>query len=349
MADKIKVGILGATGTVGQKFIRLLENHPFFEVSDLVASERNKGKIYGEAVSWKQETSIPSDVLKKTIKTYDQDLEAKLFFSGLDASVAGEIETYLAGKGCAVISNSKNHRMDFDVPISIPEINAEHFELLAKQKSKGFIVTNSNCSTMFLALTLAPLHKKFGIKKVFVSTMQAISGAGYPGVPSIDILGNIVPYIGGEEEKIESELQKMLGTYEDGKILHAGFTVSAHCNRVPVIDGHTETVSIEFEQTPSVHEVKSVLKEFTSEPQSMDLPTAPEHPVVVMEENDRPQPRLDIYKEKGMAAFVGRIRECSLFDIKMVIMGHNTIRGAAGAAVLNAEYLYKKGYLDRVL
>lgn len=338
----LKVGILGATGTVGQKFIRLLENHPYFEISDIVASGRNKGKKYIDAVSWKQETKIPENVKNMKLKTYDEDLEANLFFSGLDASVAGEIETFLADKGSYVISNSKNHRMDKDVPISIPEINEEHFEILKTQKHDGFIVTNSNCSTMFLALVLAPLHKKFGIKKVFVSTMQAISGAGYPGVPSLDILGNVVPYIGGEEDKLETELRKMLGTYENGSIIDADITVSAHCNRVPVIDGHTETLSIEFDKKPSVDEVKSILKNFKSTPQELKLPSAPDNPIIVHEDDDRPQPRLDAYVNNGMSASVGRIRECSIFDIKMVIMGHNTIRGAAGAAILNAEYLYAK-------
>ncbi|MCG8571088.1 MAG: aspartate-semialdehyde dehydrogenase [Spirochaetes bacterium] len=346
---KIKVGVLGATGTVGQKFIYLLEQHPFFEVSDLVASERSKGKKYQQAVVWKQDAEIPANVKDLTVKTYDEPLTAKIFFSGLDAAVAGDIETYLAEKGNVVITNSKNHRMDKDVPISIPEINSEHFEILKKQPYPGFIVTNSNCSTMFLAIALAPLHKKYKIKRLFVSTLQAISGAGYPGIPSLDILGNVVPFIGGEEEKIESELKKMLGTFDGQQIIPADFTVSAHCNRVPVIDGHTETVSIEFEQKPSVNEIKELLSSFQGEPQQMDLPFAPDYPVIVREQDDRPQPRLDANLYKGMATFVGRIRECNVFDIKMVIMGHNTIRGAAGAAVLNAEYLYKKGYFDSII
>lgn len=346
---KIKVGILGATGTVGQKFITILNNHPFFEISDLVASERNEGKTYKEATSWKQNTDIPSHIENIRIKTYTAPLEAKLFFSGLDASVAGEIETYLAEKGNAVISNSKNHRMDDDVPISIPEVNSEHFNLLKQQKTKGFIVTNSNCSTMFLAIALAPLHKAFGIEKLIVTTMQAISGAGYPGVPSLDILGNVVPFIGGEEEKLETELKKMLGTYQNGKIIPADFSVSAHCNRVPVVNGHTETVSIQFRKKPELREIKKLLEEFTAEPETMGLPMAPEKVITVFEEENRPQPALDVEKQKGMGTFVGRIRKCNVFDVKMVIMGHNTIRGAAGAAVLNAEYLYKKGHLEELL
>lgn len=346
--SKIKVGVLGATGTVGQKFITILKNHPYFELTDLVASDRSKGKKYKEAVSWKQDTDIPANIENLTVKTYDENLEAKIFFSGLDASVAGEIETYLAEKGCAVISNSKNHRLDDNVPISIPEINSEHFKLINDQKTKGFIVTNSNCSTMFLAIALAPLHEKYGIDKLVVTTMQAVSGAGYPGVPSLDILGNVVPFIGGEEEKIEVELKKMLGKYQDGKIIPADFTVSAHCNRVAVIDGHTETVSISFKKKPDVEDVKKVLREFTAEPEKMELPMAPEKVITVFEEDNRPQPKLDANKYKGMGTFVGRVRKCNIFDIKMVIMGHNTIRGAAGAAVLNAEYLYKKGYFDRL-
>ncbi len=346
---KIKVGILGATGTVGQKFITILQDHPYFEISDLVASDRSKGKKYMEAVSWKQEMVIPESIKNMTVKTYDEKIEGKILFSGLDASVAGEIESNLAERGYAIISNSKNHRMDDNVPISIPEINSEHFKLIDDQKTKGFIVTNSNCSTMFLAIALAPLHEKFGIEKLIVTTMQAVSGAGYPGVPSLDILGNVVPYIGGEEEKIEIELKKMLGKYKNGKIEDADFVVSAHCNRVPVIDGHTETVSVLFKKKPTIEELKSALNSFDAEPQQMGLPMAPKKVVTVMEEQDRPQPRLDACKDKGMGTYVGRIRKCNIFDYKMVVMGHNTIRGAAGAAVLNAEYLYKKGLLNKIL
>ncbi len=349
MSNKIKVGVLGATGTVGQKFIVLLKDHPFFEVTDLVASDRSKGKPYKEACSWKQEVNMPDNVKNLTVKTFDEKIDAVILFSGLDASVAGEIEASLADKGKVVISNSKNHRMEKDVPILIPEINEEHFKLTDDQKYKGCIITNSNCSTMFLAIALGPLHREFGIEKIIVSTMQAVSGAGYPGVPSLDILGNVVPYIGGEEEKIETELKKMLGTYSKGEIRLADFSVSAHCNRVPVIDGHTETVSILFKKKVTPAQVKEVLKNFKHEAQSMNLPTSPEKAIVVMEEDNRPQPRFDAPKDKGMVTFVGRIRECNVFDIKMVVMGHNTIRGAAGAAILNAEYLYKKGLLEKYL
>ncbi len=347
--EKIKVGILGATGTVGQKFITLLNNHPFFEITDLVASERNQDKLYKEACNWKQETFIPESIKNMKLKLYNEKLDAKILFSGLDASVAGEIETYLANEGFVVVSNAKNHRMEDDVPIALPEINPEHFEAIKHQKTKGCIVTNSNCVVMPLALVLGPLHKEFGIETMVVNTMQAVSGAGYPGVASLDILGNVIPYIGGEEEKIQIELNKILGKYESGKIVSADFKVSAHANRVPVIDGHTETVSISFKKKPTVEQIKNILNNFTAEPQAFKLPSAPEKPVIVMEEENRPQPRFDAYKDKGMAAFVGRIRECNVFDIKMVILGHNTIRGAAGCAVLNAEYMYKKGLLDKYL
>ncbi len=349
MSNKIKVGVLGATGTVGQKFIVLLKDHPFFEITDLVASERSSGKLYKDACSWKQDINIPDAVKNIKVKSHEDKIDAVILFSGLDASVAGEIESYLADKGKVVISNSKNHRMEKDVPILIPEVNEEHFKVTADQKYKGCIITNSNCSTMFLAIALAPLHKEFGIEKIIVSTMQAVSGAGYPGVPSIDIMGNVVPYIGGEEEKIETELKKMLGTYSRGEIVPADFIVSAHCNRVPVIDGHTETVSILFKKRPTVEQVKKLLNSFEHETESMGLPTAPAKAITVLEEENRPQPRFDALKDKGMTTFVGRIRECNVFDIKMVVMGHNTIRGAAGAAILNAEYLYKKGLLERYL
>lgn len=347
--SKINIGVLGATGTVGQKFIRLLEGHPYFDISDIVASERNKGKKYKDAVSWKQETDIPENVKNMTLKTYNENMSAKIYFSGLDSSVAGEIEDYLAENGSLVISNSKNHRTDDDVPILLPEINEEHIELIKQQKTKGAIITNSNCSSMFLAMALAPLHKKFGIKKVIVTTMQALSGAGYPGVASLDILGNVVPFIGGEEDKVENEINKMLGTYKDGKIEFADIIVSAHCNRVPVIDGHTETLSILFDKKPSIEDVKKTLSSFRGSPQEMKLPIAPENPIVVLEEENRPQPRLEVMKQKGMATYVGRIRECNVFDIRMVVLGHNTIRGAAGASILNAEYMYKKGMLEEYL
>lgn len=345
MNNKISVAILGATGTVGQKFITLLEGHPQFQVKEVVASPRSAGKAYKDACSWKQDNFIPADVADLIVKSTDEALESPVLFSGMDASVAGEIEEKYASEGHFVISNAKNHRMDPNVPIIIPEVNADHFEVLNRQPWKGGIVTNSNCSTMFLAMVLAPLHKAFEIDYLHVTTMQAISGAGYPGVPSMDILGNVVPYIGGEEEKMEIEPQKILGTLEGDTIVSADFKVSAQCNRVPVFDGHTESVSIKFKKSAPVDQVKKVLNDFSGLPQEKDLPFAPSKPILVFEEADRPQPARDAWKENGMSACVGRVRECNINDIRMTIMGHNTVRGAAGAAILNAETLVALGYI----
>lgn len=344
--EKISVAVLGATGTVGQKFISLLENHPFFEVTEVVASSRSAGKKYKDAVSWKQDRFIPENVADLVVKTTEDSLDSRILFSGMDAEVAGPAEEEYARRGHFVISNSKNHRMDKDVPIIIPEVNPEHFELIKVQPYKGAIITNSNCSTMFLAMVLAPLHRAFGVEKVFVSTMQAISGAGYPGVASMDILGNVIPFIGGEEPKMECEAQKILADLKNGELVPAPFVVSAHCNRVPVFDGHTESVSILFKNKPTVEQVKETLRNFKGIPQKKQLPFAPKQPILVFEEDNRPQPARDVWKENGMAACVGRIRECSIFDIKMTVMGHNTVRGAAGAAILNAETLVELGYLN---
>lgn len=343
--NKISVAILGATGTVGQKFITLLEGHPYFEVKEVVASPRSAGKLYQDACSWKQDNFIPSDVASLTVKSTDEKLESPLLFSGMDASVAGEIEEKYADAGHFIISNAKNHRMDPNVPIIIPEVNADHFELLKTQPWKGGIVTNSNCSTMFLAMVIAPLHKKYEIDYLHVTTMQAISGAGYPGVASMDIIGNVVPYIGGEEEKMEMEPQKILGSINGDVVKSADFKVSAQCNRVAVFDGHTESVSIKFKNAVTVEGVKEVLRNFKGIPQEKNLPFAPAQPIIVFEEADRPQPARDVWKEKGMSACVGRVRECTINDIRMTIMGHNTIRGAAGAAILNAETLVALGYI----
>jgi len=344
--SKIPVAVLGATGTVGQKFIVLLQNHPNFEIRELVASERSAGKGYAEVCSWKQNEFIPDSVRGMTVKSTDDPLESRILFSGLDSSVAGPIEENYASAGHIVISNSKNHRMDANVPLVIPEINHQHFDLTKKQPYKGAIITNSNCSTMFLAMVLAPIHLAFGVELVQVTTMQAITGAGYPGVPSIDILGNVVPYIGGEEDKLESEPQKILGTLQDDRILPAPFKISAQCNRVPVFDGHTETLSLKLKNKVGPAEVAKVLASFRGYPQEHHLPSAPEQPILVLTEPDRPQPARDVWKNGGMSALVGRIRECSVLDLKMVILGHNTVRGAAGAAVLNAETYIDLGYLE---
>jgi aspartate-semialdehyde dehydrogenase len=350
MSSKIPVGVLGATGAVGQKFIALLEKHPWFEVTEVAASERSAGKPYATAASWKQKTPIPQSVRDLEVKPCSPGLDCRIVFSGLDASVAGEVEDAFAKAGYVVLSNSRNHRMDADVPLVIPELNSDHLGVIALQRrnraSDGFIVTNSNCSTMFLAMALGPLHREFGVEKVFVATLQAVSGGGYPGVPSLDILGNVIPYIGGEEEKMEIETRKILGRFDGQRIELADFAVSAHCNRVAVEDGHTESVSVKLGRSTSAAEIAALLESFTGPPQKLGLPTAPEHPIIVCKAQDRPQPRFDVEQAGGMAALVGRLRPCPLLDFKFTVLGHNTIRGAAGASILNAELLKAQGFLD---
>ena len=342
---RIPVAILGATGTVGQKFITLLAGHPQLEICELVASPRSAGKVYREAVSWKQDSSIPSAVADMTVLPLESELKSRILFSGLDSSVAGEAETRFASVGHVVISNSRNHRMDANVPLVIPEVNADHLALIQKQPYRGSIVTNSNCSTMFLAMVLAPLHQTFGLEAVQVSTMQAISGAGYPGVASMDILGNVIPYIGGEEEKLETEPLKILGQLGDGRIEPAEFSLSAQCNRVAVFDGHTENISIKFKTHPTVEEVRRALRDFKGQ-MTVELHSAPQQPIVLNDKEDRPQPARDVWVNGGMSAVVGRIRPCPVLDMKMTVLGHNTVRGAAGAAILNAEAMLALGYLD---
>jgi aspartate-semialdehyde dehydrogenase len=343
--EKIPVAVLGATGTVGQKFILLLQNHPFFELAELVASQRSAGKPYSAACQWKQDTPLPQSLAHLTVKAAEDRLESHILFSGLDASVAGPLESELAERGHIVISNSRNHRMDEDVPLVIPEINHEHLDLVHRQRHAGAIITNPNCSTIFLTMALAPLHREFGVKAVNVTTLQAISGAGYPGVPSMDILGNVIPYISGEEEKMETEPLKILGSLRGDRVEPAQIKISAQCNRVPVFDGHTETLSVKLKTKASPEDVAQVLAQFRGLPQELALPFAPENPIVLLQDQDRPQPRRDVGLERGMCTVVGRIRACPVLDIKMVILGHNTVRGAAGAAILNAETLLKKGYL----
>ena len=350
MSGKIPVGVLGATGAVGQKFIKLLEGHPWFEVTEVAASERTSGKLYGDAVSWKQVTPIPEAVQSLEVKPCTPDLKCRIVFSGLDANVAGKIEEDFARAGYIVLSNSKNHRLDEDVPLVIPEVNPEHLGLIPIQrrnrKSTGYMVTNANCTTMFLAMALGPIHKAFKIEKVFMVSMQAVSGAGYPGVPSLDILGNVIPYIGGEEEKVEIETRKILGTFNGRTIDLADFPVSAQCNRVAVEDGHTESVSIKLATKTTAAEIASLLRNFSGVPQQLRLPSAPEKPYLVMDAPDRPQPRFDVNRAMGMATCVGRIRPCSILDFKLTLMGHNTVRGAAGASILNAELLKAQGFLE---
>jgi aspartate-semialdehyde dehydrogenase len=350
MSNKIPVGILGATGAVGQRFVQLLENHPWFETTELAASDRSAGKTYKDATNWRQYTPIPEALKNKIVKPCEPNLDCKIVFSGLDSSVAGEVEQAFAKAGYLVLSNSKNHRMDDDVPLLVPEVNSEHLGLIKTQRERrgwsGAIVTNPNCSTIGLVMALAPIHRAFGVTRLIVSTMQALSGAGYPGVPAIDMLGNVIPYIGGEEDKVETEPLKIMGRLDGDKIHFAECKISAHTNRVFVEDGHMETVSLELEKKASPEEVADVLRNFTSLPQELKLPTAPVPPVIVMEEKDRPQPRFDRDAGNGMSAVVGRIRPCPVFDIRLVVLSHNTIRGAAGAAILNAEIMKAKGYLD---
>jgi aspartate-semialdehyde dehydrogenase len=349
MANKIPVGVLGATGAVGQKFVKLLENHPWFELTQLAASDRSAGKKYADAVVWRQYSAVPQHLKNKQVKPCEPNLDCQIVFSGLDASVAGEIEENFARAGYFVLSNSRNHRMDDDVPLLVPEVNFEHLELIKTQRTRrgwsGAIVTNPNCSTIGLVMPLAPMDRAFGVKRVIVATMQALSGAGYPGLSAIDMLGNVVPFISGEEEKVETEPLKIMGKLDGDAIRFAGFRISAHTNRVFVEDGHMECVSVELERKATVDEVVRVLADFTSLPQELKLPSAPERPVIVSAERDRPQPRFDRDVGDGMSAVVGRIRTCPVFDIRFVVLSHNTIRGAAGAAILNAEIMKAKGYL----
>ena len=350
MVGKIPVGILGATGTVGQRIVQLLERHPWFEVVWLGASERSAGLTYAEAARWRLKTPMPAAVAGLKVSDPRPENAPKVVFAALDAAVAKELEPQFAGTGHAVISNSSAFRMQPDVPLVIPEVNPEHLHVLEcqqwRKKSGGFLVTNSNCSAMGLTLALAPLHRRFGVEKVFVVTLQAVSGAGYPGVASLDILGNVIPYIAREEEKMEEESRKMLGKVAGSSIEPAGFVVSAQCNRVAVEDGHTESVSVKLKQPATAEEVLAAWQEFRGLPQELRLPNAPEAPLFYDPTPDRPQPRLDVERGAGMSASLGRLRPCPLLDWKFTVLSHNTIRGAAGAALLNAELLKAQGYLD---
>jgi aspartate-semialdehyde dehydrogenase len=350
MTGKIPVGVLGATGAVGQKFVKLLENHPWFELTEVAASDRSAGKPYAEATTWRQYTPIPSSIAKKTVKACEPGLDCRVVFSGLDSSVAGEVEENFARAGYVVLTNSKNHRMDDDVPLVLAEINPDHLGLIKTQQKRrgwtGAIVTNSNCSAMGLVLALGPIHQALGISRLVVTTMQALSGAGYPGHSAIDMLGNVIPFISGEEEKLEIETRKMLGSFAADTIQLADIRVSSHTNRVFVEDGHMECVSLELRKKASPDEVAGLLEGFRSLPQELKLPSAPAQPVIVTRERDRPQPRFDRDAGHGMSAVVGRIRECPVFDIRFVVLSHNTIRGAAGAAILNAELMKSRGYIQ---
>lgn len=347
--NKIEVGILGATGMVGQNFIKFLNGHPWFEVTWLGASDRSAGKKYRDACKWNLDGTAPEAIRDRVVEECKPGNAPRLVFSATDASVATEIEQAFAKAGHVVVSNSKNHRMERDVPLLVPEINPDHLKLVPlQQRARGWngqIVTNPNCSTVVLTMGLAAL-KPFGIERVIVTTMQAISGAGYPGVPSMDINANVIPFIGGEEEKMQQETQKILGTLKGDHIEPLKAKVSAHCNRVPVVDGHTVTVSVELANKASEAELIQAFNSYSSLPQQRNLPSAPARPVQYMSEADRPQPRKDVERDRGMSAFIGRLRPCSVFDYKFVALGHNTVRGAAGAAVLNAELMHSEGMLD---
>lgn len=345
----IPVGILGATGMVGQQFIALLADHPWFKVAYLGASERSAGKPFREAAAWRLPNRLPDDVANRVVEAASPTNAPRLVFSGLDSSVAGEIEAAFAEAGHIVVSNSRNYRMVDTVPLVIPEVNGDHLKLLdaqaAAQGWKGRIVTNPNCATVVLAMALAPL-RQFGLTSTIITTLQAISGAGYPGVPSWDILGNIIPYIGGgEEEKVETETKKILGTLRAGHIDNHPVRLSATTTRVPVQNGHTGSISVGLEQRPTPDAVIDAWRSFRGRPQALQLPSAPPRPIVYLDEMNRPQPLLDANRDGGMTVTIGRLRPCPLFDYKFVALGHNTIRGAAGAAILNAELMHAEGLL----
>lgn len=339
--DKVRVGILGATGAVGQKFVELLADHPWFELTALAASEKSQGKPYSQAVNWILSSPLPQKAAELEVLPCKPNLPCAIVFSGLDSSVAGEIEKDFAENGYMVVSNASNYRMAKDVPLLIPEVNPDHLELLKLQKTKGKVVTNPNCSVIGLALALKPLHQQFGIEALHVTTLQAISGAGYPGVASLDILDNVIPFIKGEEHKIETEPQKILGTLDKP----APFKISAQCNRVPVTDGHMACVSIKLMRKPTQQDMIDAWEHFTSEAQSLGLPSAPQRPVHYFAEDKYPQPRLHRTLDKGMAVSVGRLQPCPLLDYKFTLLSHNTVRGAAGCALLNAELLMRKGFI----
>ena len=349
MPSKIPVGILGATGVVGQRFLQLLEHHPWFEPAWLAASDRSAGLPYEEAVRWRLRTPIPESVARMKISPAAPEGAPRVIFAALDSDIARELEPRFAADGCAVISKSSALRMQEDVPLVVPEVNADHVKLIHAQRwrqdSGGFVVTNPNCSAIGLVMGLAPLHHRFGLEKVMVVTMQAVSGAGYPGVASLDILGNVIPYIAKEEEKMEEETRKLLGRADATRIQPAAFAISAQCNRVAVEDGHTESVSVKLAQKASAEEIIETWRTFRAAPQQLRLPNAPERPLIYDCAPDHPQPRFDVDRGAGMSASVGRLRPCGVLDWKFTVLSHNTIRGAAGAALLNAELLKAQGYL----
>jgi aspartate-semialdehyde dehydrogenase len=350
MSERIDVAVLGATGSVGQRFVQLLDNHPWFRVAELVASERSAGRKYRDVCDWRLATPMPSEVGSLRVKGLDDEIGSPIVFSSLPGGLAARLEVELASQGKSVFTNARDNRMEPDVPLVIPEVNAEHLCMIERQRaergwSKGLVVANPNCSTIHLVLALKPIWDRFGIESGMVTTLQAASGAGYPGVSSMDLVDNIVPYIGGEEEKIEIESRKLLGRVENGAFADADIVLSAQCMRVAVRDGHTESVSLRLRRPGDVEEVIDALESFRGRPQLLELPSAPARPIIVRQEQDRPQPVLDRDVERGMASVVGRVRPCPIFDIKFVVLGHNTVRGAAGASILNAELLLREGIL----
>ncbi len=349
MPTKTPVGILGATGIVGQRFVQMLEHHPWFAVAWLAASDRSEGRPYGEATRWRMKTPMPARLATMRVSPAKPEGAPKVIFAALDAAIAAELEPRFAEAGCAVVSNSSALRMQSDVPLVVPEVNADHIKLLEcqgwRRRSGGFVVTNPNCSAIGLVMALAPLEQRFGLETVMAVTMQAVSGAGYPGVASLDILGNVIPYIAKEEEKMEAETRKLLGRLNRSQVEPAGFAMSAQCNRVAVEDGHTESVSVKLKKKAEPEEMVTAWNEFRGVPQELRLPSAPDQPVVYTDASDRPQPRFDADRGGGMTATVGRLRPCGVLDWKFTVLSHNTIRGAAGAALLNAELLKAQGYL----
>ena len=347
--SKFPVGILGATGAVGQRFVQLLADHPWFEVSALAASDNSSGKTYEKACHWLLTTPIPEKLSDRVVQPAETGLNCQLVFSALPSNIAGVVEKEFAQAGYAVCSNASAHRMEADVPLLIPEVNPDHTGLITIQKRQrnwnGFIVTNPNCSSTELAIVLRPLMDQFGLRKVAVVSMQAISGAGYPGLPALDILGNVLPLIEGEEAKLEREPNKLLGNLTGQQVREANFVTSAQCNRVAVREGHTECVLVEFETKPSIEQVIEAMESFRALPEVAELPSSPARPILVHREADRPQPALDMTVSGGMITHVGRVRTDRLLDVRMVVLGHNTVRGAAGGAIHNAELLVSQGWI----
>jgi len=351
---KLPVAVLGATGAVGQAFIRLLANHPWFTLAEVAASERSAGRPYAEAAKWIGDDTIPAHVAGLTVQPCDpKRVQSPIVFSALDSSVAGEAEAAFASAGRAVLSNAKNYRMEPDVPLVIAEVNPDHLDVLEVQRKRrkwsagGGIVTNGNCAAIAAVLPLAPLHERYRVNRLFIATMQAVSGAGYPGVPSLDILGNVIPYIKDEEPKLEAEVRKFLGRRAASRIDDADIAVSSHTNRVAVEHGHTVVMSIGLEEKPSIAEVEETLRTWRGAEEACGLPTSPERALVVTDQADRPQPRRDVDAGGGMTVTVGRVREDSVLDVRLVALGHNIVRGAAGASVLNAELMAATGRIER--